>query len=302
MARTRHAARSQPDDFGVLKYTRFQRCHSGHGPRFNQTLGRKFVQMKRRLVAVTLGLVALLSFARVAVAGLPPDFCGPDERSHYRWGAILIILEEATTDSIGDVIERMGGDPAADVLAEFTVVRDALVPDGVADDLSETAVHQVAVPIGQEHEMSDAYRADPAVYAAAVDRETIGTVTPDTALPVPSPSPLLPLGASLVLIAGAIAACTAGGSLRLEQPCLWGARRGWDCITPAVTGLEISIPGWSRSPALPGWVNQPLPRFSVKPRRVTDPQESVSDGGSPPEWLTRNPSSQGPESYVSRMG
>lgn len=180
--------------------------------------------MKRRLMAVTLGLVAFLSFASVAVAGPPPDFCGPDERSHYRCGAILVILEQATTDSIGDVIERMGGDPAADVLAEFTAVRDALDPDGVADDLSEAAVYQVAMPIGREHEMADAYRADPAVYAAAVDRETIGAVTPDTALPVPSPSPLLPLGGSLVLIAGSIAACTARRPLRLNQPSVRGAR------------------------------------------------------------------------------
>ena len=37
-----------------------------------------------------------------------------------------MILADDTTDTIGDVIERMGGDPAADVLAEFTGVRDLL--------------------------------------------------------------------------------------------------------------------------------------------------------------------------------
>ncbi len=165
--------------------------------------------MKRPLVAVTAALIALLSFASIAVAELPSSFCGPDERSHYRCGAILVILEEGTPDTIGDVIERMGGDPAVDVLAEFSGVRDLLDPDGVADDLSGTAVYQVAVPIGQEHEVADAYSADPAVYAAAVDRETIGFVGPDTALSAPLPTPLLPLGAALVLIAGAIATRTA---------------------------------------------------------------------------------------------
>ena len=165
--------------------------------------------MKRRLVAVTAALIALLSFASIVVAELPPSFCGPDERSAYRCGAILVILEGDTTDTIGDVIERVGGDPAVDVLQEFSGVRDLLDPDGVADDLSETAVYQVAVPIGQEHEMADTYSADPAVYAAAVDRETIGFVGPDTALSAPFSSPLLPFGATLVLMAGAIAARTA---------------------------------------------------------------------------------------------
>jgi hypothetical protein len=59
-----------------------------------------------------------------------------------------VILEADTSDTIADVIERMGGNPETDVLQEFTAVRDLLDPDGVADDMSEATVYSIAVPVG----------------------------------------------------------------------------------------------------------------------------------------------------------
>ena len=161
--------------------------------------------MKHVLLAASAAL--LLALATVAsVAAEDSDvFCGT-EGAYYRCGAILVILEEDATDSIADVIERLGGDPEIDILQEFSAVRDLLDPDGVADDMSEATVYSIAVPVGQEEAMAAAYAADPAVYAAAVDRETIGNLTPpDTAMAPPTPNWLPMAGALLVAVAGSLA-------------------------------------------------------------------------------------------------
>jgi len=111
-----------------------------------------------------------------------------------------------TTDTIEDVIERMEGDPATDRLQEFLAVRDLLDPDGLVEDLSSAPIYQVAVSVGQEHAMADAYRADPAVYGAAVDRETIGSTTPpNTAIAARGEAgSLAVLGAGLLLVAAVL--------------------------------------------------------------------------------------------------
>lgn len=160
--------------------------------------------MKPSFLAAALALSTLLTMVG-AVAANSPVFCGPDERSQYRCGAILVILEEEAAHTIADVIKRMGGDPTTDVLQEFSAVRDLLDPDGVADDVSGATVYQVAVPVGNEHAMARAYGEDPAVYAAAVDRETIGYLTADTALPAPAETSPILLGIGVLLVACAIA-------------------------------------------------------------------------------------------------
>jgi MYXO-CTERM domain-containing protein len=67
-------------------------------------------------------------------------------------------------------------------------------------------VYSIAVPVGQEEAMAAAYAADPVVYAAAVDRETIGYLTPpDTAMAPPTPGWPLVAGALLVVLAGGLA-------------------------------------------------------------------------------------------------
>jgi hypothetical protein len=160
--------------------------------------------MKRLLVAAIVALAATGAFASVVTAQDGDVFCGP-AGDEYRCGSILVILEEDATDSIADVIERMGGNSDTDILQEFRAVRDLLDPDGVADDTSETVVYSIAVPRGQEAAMASAYAADPAVYAAGVDRETIGTVSPpDTAMPVSSVSWLVVIGSFVVIASGAV--------------------------------------------------------------------------------------------------
>lgn len=137
--------------------------------------------MKRLLASSILAAIGSLILTGGVLAEGSKDFCGPDEIGYFRCGAILVILVDGTPDTIGDVIERMGGNGSSDVRSEFTGVRDLFNPAGVVD-VTAVPVYQVAVPVGQEHEMAAAYRADPAVYGANVDRETIGTLTPDTAL------------------------------------------------------------------------------------------------------------------------
>jgi hypothetical protein len=156
----------------------------------------------KRVIGAAIAAAAIIAISTAAVAA--QDICGP-AGAQYRCGGILVILKADTSDSIGDVIERMGGDPTGDILQEFTAVRDLLDPDGVADDMSEATVYSVAVPVGQEEAMAAAYAADPAVYAAAVDRETIGTTTPpDTAMTVPTINWLAAVGALLVVTSGAL--------------------------------------------------------------------------------------------------
>jgi len=156
----------------------------------------------RRIIGAAIAAALLIAISAAAVAA--HDVCGP-AGGQYRCGGILVILKADTADSIGDVIERMGGDPATDILQEFTAVRDLLDPDGVADDMSEATVYSIAIPAGQEEAMAAAYIADPAVYAAAVDRETIGTTTPpDTAMTVPTINWLASVGALLVVTSGAL--------------------------------------------------------------------------------------------------
>lgn len=161
--------------------------------------------MKRLLLSSAMAMLMVGSLASTTAAQ-SSEVCGP-EGGEYRCGAVLVILTADTADSIGDVVERMGGDPDADVLQEFVAVRDLLNPDGVADDTSEATVYQIAVPVGQEEASASAYAADPAVYAASVDRETIGTTTPpDTALPSVSVAWTMVVGLLLLIASGAEAA------------------------------------------------------------------------------------------------
>ena len=164
--------------------------------------------MKRVIVAAGAALILTIGAAGTGTAEDSAVFCGT-EGTYYRCGAILVILEEDAPDSIADVIERLGGDPETDILQEFSAVRDLLDPDGVADDTSEATVYSIAVPVGQEEAMAAAYAADPAVYAAAVDRETTGNLTPpDTAMAPPTPSWLPFAGVLLVVVAGGLAGRT----------------------------------------------------------------------------------------------
>ena len=156
----------------------------------------------RRVIGAAIAAAALIALSSAAVSA--QDVCGP-AGEQYRCGGILVILKADTSDSIGDVIERMGGDPTGDILQEFTAVRDLLDPDGVADDMSEATVYSVAVPVGQEEAMAAAYAADPAVYAAAVDRETIGSTTPDTAMAAPTVGWPASVGLVFVVVSGVLA-------------------------------------------------------------------------------------------------
>lgn len=161
--------------------------------------------MKRGLLAASAALILTIGATAWTAAEDSDAFCGT-EGSYYRCGGILVILEEDASNSIADVIERLGGDPETDILQEFSAVRDFLDPDGAADDLSEAIVYSIAVPVGQEEAMAAAYAADPAVYAAAVDRETIGHLTPpDTAMAPPTPNWLPLAGALLLVVAGGLA-------------------------------------------------------------------------------------------------
>jgi len=180
--------------------------------------------VKHRLVSAIVAVVAVMGLSGIAAAEESQVFCGPDERSHYRCGAILVILTAETTETIADVIKRMGGDPEADVLQEFTAVRDLLDPDGVVEDTSFAPIYQVAVPVGQEHEIAEAYRADSAVYGADVDRETIGETTPNTAMATSGqPSLMVAAGACLLLVAGMLARvlrgpASRGGGVDMQSP------------------------------------------------------------------------------------
>ncbi len=161
--------------------------------------------MNRFLLAASTALILTVGVAASVAAEESDVFCGTED-AYYRCGGILVILQEDTSDSIADVIERLGGDPETHILQEFSAVRDLLDPDGVADDTSEATVYSIAVPVGQEEAMAVAYAADPAVYAAAIDRETIGYLTPpETAMTPPTPSWLALAGALLVVLAGGLA-------------------------------------------------------------------------------------------------
>jgi hypothetical protein len=86
-------------------------------------------------------------------------------------------------------------------LQHFAAVRDLLAPPGQATDLSEATAYQVAVPFGDEAASAERYAADPAVYAAGLDRETIGTLTPNASMPHPRTSMLTLLGLTSLFIA-----------------------------------------------------------------------------------------------------
>lgn len=105
-----------------------------------------------------------------------PGFCGPEGGS-YACGQILVILHDEAGDTIEAVVHRNGGDPSVAIAGEFGAVRDLLDPDGEADDTSGATVYVVLVEVGAEESAARRYAADAAVYAAAVDRDTIGTTT-----------------------------------------------------------------------------------------------------------------------------
>jgi hypothetical protein len=149
----------------------------------NRRLDTGLIALHARRILVLAAFVAVVSALAFPAEGRAEDvICGPANHP-YRCGAILVILVEDTTDQIGEVITRHDGDPGTDVLVEFTAVRDLLDPSGVAEDLSPATVYQIRVPIGTEEQAAGQYAADPAVYAASVDRETIGRLTPDAAMP-----------------------------------------------------------------------------------------------------------------------
>ncbi|HYN50803.1 MAG TPA: hypothetical protein VES62_07740 [Thermoleophilaceae bacterium] len=102
-------------------------------------------------------------------------------------GEILVILEESAQSTIEEVIEGQGGDPNTDLLYEFQAVRDLLDPDGIPDDQSAATVYGIAVPVGTEEDAAQGYAADPIVYAASVNRQTIGSLTPSSAMRSPEP-------------------------------------------------------------------------------------------------------------------
>jgi hypothetical protein len=154
-------------------------------------------------------LAALLSSAPTLVAASHnlqhPGLCGqPDP---YMCGEILVILEPSASTTIGEIIARNGGTPATDLLYEFQAVLDLLDPDGMPDDLSAATVYGVAVPVGTEVVASQRFADDPDVYAAAVNRETIGSLTPNTATRHPRPwQPLLvSLGLAMAVVGLALA-------------------------------------------------------------------------------------------------
>jgi len=158
--------------------------------------------MKRLVVPIVTALTLLAISAATAAAEDRDVFCGP-AGAEYRCGGILVILKADTAELIADVIERVSG-PNTDIFQEFRAVRDLLDPDGIADDTNEAIVYSIAVAVGQEEAMAAAYAADPAVYAAAVDRETIGRVTPDSAMPASTMSWTSLVGALLVLVSGVV--------------------------------------------------------------------------------------------------
>jgi hypothetical protein len=160
-------------------------------------------------VLVLAGLIAGMSVMATHGPGRAAEAaCGPADQE-YRCGAILVVLEEAAGDGIEAVISRQGGDPQTDLLQHFTAVRDILAPDGDVVDTSPATVYQIQVPVGTEEQAAARYSADPAVYAAGVDRETIGTLTPDAAMPAPDATvndiALVAAGAVLLLLGTVVA-------------------------------------------------------------------------------------------------
>lgn len=88
-------------------------------------------------------------------------------------------------------------------------MRDLLDPDGTADDTSDAVVYGVSVARGMELSAAADYAEDPAVYAAAVNRETIGsTTTPDTSTG-PRQWAALPAWFSLLVLIMAVVVGTA---------------------------------------------------------------------------------------------
>lgn len=160
-------------------------------------------------VSVALAL-AVIAAAPVRAQG--ESICGPPDRP-YACGRILVILEADTQDAIADVMARQGG-TADDLVETFTAVRDLLNDGGVAIDTSAATVYQIAVEVGREEASAAAYAADSAVYAAAVDRHTIGTVTPDTSMNRPTDRTIGTLAS--------IAAALIGGTLAVFR-----AQRHW---------------------------------------------------------------------------
>lgn len=143
-----------------------------------------------RAIVVVGVITAFLAFARPVMASHDDahgQFCGAPRP--YVCGEILVILEESASDGIEPVMIRQGGRPDADLLDELEGVRDLLAPTGEDVDMSPTVVYLVAVRVGQEQSAAETYAADEAVYAAGVNRETIGTLTPDTAVPHPAAPP-----------------------------------------------------------------------------------------------------------------
>lgn len=174
-----------------------------------------FVELARsaRISISAAGAAALLMLLLTEAAAADPLACGGEPP--YRCGQILVVLAKSTGDTIEEVVTRNGGQ-ASDVLGQFRAVRDLLAPAGEVDNLSEAIVYEVAVQVGSEEQAAARYSADPAVYAAAVDRETFGTTSaPNTATTAVSGPRLQIVFAGLLLIAAALS--LGRGALQAEM-------------------------------------------------------------------------------------
>lgn len=173
--------------------------------------------LKSGLVGLTVCLMVSTGAASALAKhdGGHPGACGPQARP-YACGQILVVLNDPP-EPIEAVMSRLGADPVADLAGQFAAVRDILDPDGEADDTSPTTVYIVLVAVGSEEATAQRYADDVAVYAASVDRETIGTLTPDTAVGNPSGSSPRLVGLTLVVLACALLVRAMAGR-RLRTP------------------------------------------------------------------------------------
>lgn len=141
-----------------------------------------------------LRLIAVAVLTALSVASPPPahasndprhpGICGPNDRP-YGCGQILVILNRGTSASIGTVLQRHGGDPEHDLAGDFQAASNILDQDQPSDGTAVT-VYIVLTDVDAEEQAAIDYSADPDVFAASVDRHTIGFPSPNTAVLAPS--------------------------------------------------------------------------------------------------------------------
>lgn len=153
-------------------------------------MGHSVIRMVAMALVLGAGVTALnLAVARAGHDARHPGLCGPERQ--FMCGEILVILADESV-MIDDVLNRHIEDAPARVLYEFQAVRDLLAGDR-ATDLTAATVYALEVPVGEEVRFAEVYKADAGVYAAAVNRETIGSLTPNTAMSAPE-RPLIVAG------------------------------------------------------------------------------------------------------------